>query len=91
MSNKKATSMSLRDSLALRTLHQIGGISIYRIIKESAKYPAFKKYSNATLYRHGKKSLNDDPVDERRHNPGRPSLMTARDKSAIKRQITILR
>ena len=48
------------------------------------------KYSKRTLCRHAIKSLQDEQVDKRKENKGRPKLITQRDKNVIKRHITRL-
>ena len=87
----KKPPMSLRDSLALRTIHQIGNVPVTEIIRDVRKYSAFKNYSRATMFRHAKKPLNDDPVDKRHQNKGRPVKITEHDKRAMKRHIWRLR
>ena len=49
----------------------------------------YHKLSKATIYRHVKKPLADKTVDNRKHNHGRPSKISLRDKCFILRQIQI--
>ena len=83
--------MPLKDSIYLRTLHQTLGITVYNIINNPHKYPTLAKFPERTLYRHAKKPLEDEQVDGRKKNKGRPKLMSQRDQNAIKRNISKLR
>ena len=58
---------------------------------DTQKFPNLSKFSRATLFRHAKKSLDEDPVDLRHSNPGRPRLSSIRDTRVVCRQIKILR
>ena len=51
----------------------------------------FKKYPQASVYRHMKKEIGNVQTDKRRNNPGRPMLLTVRDKRQILRQLLNLR
>lgn len=87
----KTKQMPLKDSILLRTLHQVCGITVYKIMNSPDEYPTLVKYPKTTLYRHAKMPLADDQFDKRKQNKGRRKLITQRDKNAIKRNISILR
>lgn len=71
-------------------VYQIGGISVTDMM-DKQKFPNLSKFSRATLFRHAKKSFDEDQVDLRHSNPGRPRLSSIRDTRVICRQIKILR
>ena len=84
--------ITLEQSLLLRTLHQIGGVTLKRIQNNKKKYPGFAAFSTATLYRHAKKPIDGNTiVDRRTLNKGRPRKLTAHDQRALKRSIAALR
>ena len=84
--------MSLADSMALRALHQCAGLSVDEVRRRRHEFPAFTKYSKATVYRHAKKPIGQqEPLDARKNNKGRPRKLTDRDKRNIKRCVPALR
>lgn len=90
--DQKKCKITTEESCMLRTLHQVGKIKISDIIKDTKKYPAFKKFSTATIYRHAKKPLDgSQPLDRRHSNPGRPKKLSDGDLRLIRRSILHLR
>ena len=89
MSSKKLA-MSDKLSICVRTLHQVGKVPVAEMM-DHKKYPNLAQFSRATLFRHAKKSLDDDSHDRRHFNPGRLRLGTERNIRIIKRQISVLR
>ena len=84
--------MTVAQSNLLRTLVQVGKVSVNDIMREKKKYPGFQKFSRATLFRHAKKPLTGEQVADRRHqNKGRPRLLKPIDHRHIKRQIAVTR
>ena len=73
-------------------MHQISKLKVNEIIKNKKLFPAYAKYSLATLCRHALNLLDGcREVDGRHNNKGRPRLCTPQDLSSIKRQINVLR
>lgn len=92
MAKVKRACMTDAQSNLLRTLVQVGGVSVDEIRKNKKKYPGFQEFSRATLFRHAKKSLSGEQVADRRHeNKGRPRLLKAGDQRLVKRQIAVTR
>ena len=76
----------LHVSIHLRYLYQDRGVRGKQLLQ---KYPM---YSRTSIYRHAKKPITAEPVDDNRHrNKGRPSKVSARDKRAIFKEIPRLR
>ena len=73
-------------------MHQISKLKVNEIIKNKKLFPAYAKYSLATLCRHALNLLDGcREVDGRHNNKGRPRLCTPQDLSSTKRQINVLR
>lgn len=83
--------MPMKDSILLRTLHQVGKVSVYKIMNNPTLYPTLACYPKTTLYRHAKRPLSEDVHDKRKQNKGRKRLISKRDQNAIKRNISNLR
>jgi len=81
----KQNKVSMQVSLHLRYLYQDKGLRGKQLL---AVYP---KLSKATVYRHATKNINDNIIDKRKFNRGRPSKLTLRARRSILRQIPILR
>lgn len=74
-------------SIHIRVLHQTYGWKVCDIRR--LKYPHL---AERTVYRHAKKTVNDEPNDDcRRLNQGRPRKLDARDVRCIKNNIVKLR
>ena len=73
---EKKNKVTLMHSCAIRTLYQFGGVRGKKLLN------MFPRYSKSTIYEHAVKSLNEDPVeDKRKNNKGRPSKLSAWDNS----------
>ena len=76
-------------SIHWRYLHQDKGLS-WKEIHEDRKR-GYHKFSKATICRHMKKPIGEDPVDKRKFNKGQPRKLDDRDRRRIIRQVQILR
>ena len=89
---KNYVAMSLHDSMALRALHQHVGLSVKDVMARRREFPAFSKYSAATLYRHATKPIGgEEPIDKRTLNRGRPRKLDDRDMRKVRRSVSLLR
>jgi len=78
--------VTVRDSADMASLHQKANVKVKEI---SVMFP---QYSTATIYRHCKRHIGKDvPIDRRKFNRGRPSILKERDRRAIARVIPKLR
>jgi len=63
--------VSVRHAAQMASLHQHSGLKVKEIIK------MFTMYSKASVYRYCKKQIGEeDPVDNRKNNKGRPPILT---------------
>ena len=83
----KLCRVPLAVSIHWRYLHQ----DQKKTWKEIAALRKYAKYSKATICRHMTRPIDDDIIDKRKNNKGRPPKLTARDKRNILRQVEILR
>ena len=74
---KKYTKLPLDVSIHLRYLHQDKGVPLKDLLK---RYP---QYSKTNIYRHSKKKIGENSVDNRKQNKGRPRKLTERDDRQI--------
>ena len=72
-------------SVNLRILHQDFCVRGKELVR---RYP---HYSAANIYKHMIKPVDRDPTDNRKNNPGRPPILTDRDRRRILLQIPKLR
>ena len=73
----KRPKITLEEPCMLCTLHQISKLKVDEIIKNKKLFPAYAKYSPATLYRHALKPLDGSREGDCRHNnKGRPKVCT---------------
>lgn len=73
-------------SAQLRCLHQICGMTGKELCA------LFPRYTRTTVYRHMKLAIaEDEEVDKRKSNKGRPPKLSARHKRHVLRQIPKLR
>ena len=77
--------MPLGVSIHLRYLHQDLGVRGDELLSR------YKEYSRASVFRHARKPINDNIVDKRKFNNGRPKKLSERDERSILRQIPKLR
>ena len=82
----KKQKISYEASIMLRTMHQVNKISCYRLVQMFGE-----KYAERSIYRHAKKPLDDDTVDKRVNNKGRPRKLTLRQERNIIRTLMKLR
>ena len=89
----KRAPMTDIEAVRLRTLVQVGGLTVTEIMNQPKQYPMFQRFSRATLFRQAKIPIMDAPVDRRRNNKksGRPRKLNAADSRLIKRNIQVLR
>ena len=72
--------MSYAQSCQLRAIHQIGGVKVADIIKDTKRFPGFVPFSQATMYCHAKLPLDDmDGFDKCQLNKGRPPKLSLQD------------
>ena len=69
----------------MRTLHQMGGLSI---TATDRMYPI---YSRRTIQRHAKKAFGEPDMSKQKVNSGRPTKVTPQDKRSITRAVKTLR
>ena len=82
----KRSRVTERHSAEIAALYQKAGVSGANLLE------LFPQYSKATIYRHAKKTIGQDvPCDKRKHNKGRPSKLTPKDKRRILRSVPKLR
>ena len=74
----KKKPMSDRLSICARTLHQLGNVPVADMMDVN-KYPNLSRFSRATLFRHAKKSFDENMYDFCHQSKGRPRLTTKRD------------
>lgn len=75
---KKYAKITTRHSSDIAALHQKAHVSISELME------MFPQYSRASMYRHAKRDITEeDPVDRRISNTGRPSKLSQRDKRKI--------
>ena len=74
-----------RVSVYIRYLYQDANV------KGRALLRRFPQYSKASIYRHACKPIEEDPIDHRHSNKGRPPVLDDRDKRAILREMPKLR
>ena len=75
---KKHAKVTTRHSSDIAALHQKANISIPELME------MFPQYSRASVYRHAKRDVTEEPpVDRRNTNSGRPSKLSVRDKRKI--------
>jgi transposase len=72
-------------SVYVRYLHQHGGV------KGKELTDKFPEYSAHSIHRHAKLAIGEDPTDKRKHNKGRPRVLTERDMRHVESSIHHLR
>ena len=77
--------VSLVHSCQIRTLYQVGGVKGKNLLK------MFPQYSKSAVYKHCKLPLNEEKVDKRKSNPGRPKKLSENDERQVKRSLLRLR
>lgn len=70
-------------SLSMALLHQENGVPIKDVVRKYQKY----KYSKSSFYRHCKQNLTNVIDDKRKHNKGRPSILSTRDERKLVREL----
>ena len=82
---KQQTYVTVRDSADMAALHQHSNVPVKTLCT------MFPGYSQRSIYRHAKRKFGEKLEDKRKHNPGRPSKLTAFDRRAILRAVKNLR
>lgn len=82
---KQQTYVTIRDSADMAALHQRSNVPVKTLCT------MFPMYSQRSIYRHAKRKLGQTIEDKRKHNPGRPTKLTAHDRRAILRAVKNLR
>ena len=82
---KKYQKVPLEVSLHLRFMHQDVKISGKELVKR------YRRYSKASIYKHMVKPIGETVEDRRHTNPGRPSVLSERDRRLILQQVPKLR
>ena len=72
-------------SIYLRYLHQDLGVPGKHLVKQ------FLKYSRTAIYHQMKQPIDAEKTDRRKFNPGRPQILSERNRRLILRQVPLLR
>jgi len=77
--------INIKTSALLRALHQEAGVPCAELVR---RYP---QYSRRSIYRHARKSEDTSLEDRRKHNKGRPRILSVREERLIIRTLMNLR
>ena len=82
---KQQTYVTIPDSADMAALHQRSNVPVKTLCT------MFPMYSQRSIYRHAKRKLGQTIEDKRKHNPGRPTKLTASDRRAILQAVNLRR